>query len=235
MKLRNGASMIELVIAIVIIGIAMMTLPMMLTRVQSNNEFAMQQEAILMARTQLGDILTYPWDEKSTDSSLNVGVLDTQGDSHFNRNPDNNSTRRIGHVKADKRRKFFTNEVNASVANTFGQPDGGAIFPDDIDDFDTNTSVKVLTNSTDTNATLGYKVSDSNMTISIKYLDDTTTYNTTNGIATIDINTSAATPIGTTNIKMIEVSLKNSLLDGNMTLRAFSSNIGANQLLRRTF
>ena len=231
MHLRKASSMIELVIAIVVMGIAMMTLPMMLTRVQSNNEFAMQQEAILMARTELGDILTYPWDEKSEDSSLNVGVLDTtNGDGNFTRKPDNNSTRRIGHVKADKRRKFFTNEVNASAASTFGIADSSESIPDDIDDF-ANNDIN-LTDASDVNATLGYKVSDSNMSISVKYLDDSTSYSS--GIATFSINTSA-TQSGTTNLKLIEVSLTNSLLDGNITLRAFSANIGANQLLRRTF
>jgi len=224
MKLRNGSSMIELVIAIVVMGIAMMTLPLMLTRVQSNNEFAMQQEAILMARTELGDILTYPWDENSTDSSFNVGILDTNGDSHFNRSPDNNSTRRIGHVKADKRRKFFATPTPATPS-PLGQE--GSDY-NDLDDFITGN--KVLIDSTDTNTTLGYKVSDSNMTISVNYISDNTNYPFT----TFDFNTTVAGT--TTNIKMITVTLKNTLLnDGNITLRAFSANIGANQLLRRTF
>ena len=209
--------MIELVIAIVVMGIAMMTLPMMLTTVQNNNAFAMQQEAILMARTQLGDILTYPWDENSEDSSFNVAILDTSGDTDFNR------TNRIGLVNEDKRRKFFTTSTTATIIGA----DAGDIIPDDIDDF--NTNIKNLTNSADTNVTIGYKISDSNMTISVNYVLDTTNY----PLTTFDFNT---TSVGTTtNIKMIEVALKNSLLDNNITLRAFSSNIGAGQLLRRTF
>jgi len=218
MKLRNGSSMIELVIAIVVMGIAMMTLPIMLTRVQENNNFAMQQEAILMARTQLGNILTYPWDENSEDNSFNIGILDTNGDTDFNR------TNRIGLVKQDKRRKFFTLPTQASTA--FGDTADGDTIIDDIDDFD--TTQKVLQSSVDTNTSLGYKLSDSNMTISVNYVSDNTNY----PLTTFDFNT---TIIGTTtNIKMIEVSLENLLLDGNITLRAFSSNIGANQLLRRT-
>ena len=232
MHLRKASSMLELVIAIVVMGIAMMTLPMMLTRVQSNNEFAMQQEAVLMARTELGDILTYPWDGNSTDSSLNVGVLDTtSGDSDFNRSTD--SIRRKGHVKADKRRKFFATPTYATLKSNFGTTGT----PGDIDDFDTSTDINLTTthDANETNATLGYKVSDSNMSVSVKYLSDITTYDTTNGIVTFDINTSATPPTGTTNLKLIEVSLTNSLLDGSITLRAFSANIGANQLLRRTF
>jgi len=219
MYFRKASSMIELVIAIVIMGIAMMTLPMMLTRVQNNNEFAMQQEAILIARTQLGDILTYPWDEYSEDASYNVGILDTNGSTDYNR------TNRIGLVHANKRRKFFSNETNAS--SSLGQDSGDY---DDIDDFITAT-VKNSVNdeSGDANATLGYKLSkESNITISAKYIDDS---NTT---AVFDFNASS-TPASTTNIKMITVSIKNTQIDGNITLRAFSSNIGANQLLRRTW
>jgi len=228
---RKASSMLELVVAIVVMGIAMMTLPMMLTQVQSNNEFAMQQEAILMARTELGDILTYPWDENTTDSSLNVGVLDTQGDSNFNRYPDSNSVRRKGHVKADKRRKFFAAYTPAT--SSLGKE--GSDY-NDLDDFITLNNHDInLTDANDTNATLGYKLSDSNMTISVKYLNDSTTYDIINGIAKFDINTSAPTPTGATNLKLIEVSLVNSLFDSNITLRAFSANIGANQLLRKTF
>lgn len=225
--MRKAASMIELVIAIVVMGIAMMTLPMMLTTVQSNNTFAMQQEAILIARTQMGDIITYPWDEYSTNSNSDFAVLDTNSSdltsSIYKRSPDQNSTRRVGHVKGNKRRKFFSTKVYASYP--LGQE--GTEY-DDIDDF--NDENKGLSNdANDTNATIGYKVyKDLNMTISVKYISDI------NSTVIFDFNQTSA-PIGTTNIKMIQVSLTNSQLDGNISLRAFSCNIGANQLLRRTF
>lgn len=205
-------------------GIAMMTLPLMLSRVQSNNNFAMQQEAILMARTQIGDIVTYRWDEHSMDSNLAFAVLDTNS-NYYKRYPNDSSVRRIGHVKGNKRRKFFNSERNASLTNTFGTADNGESIPDDIDDF--NDKDKNLTGTT--NASFGYKFSDANTTmkISVKYVDDSNT-------SPFDFNQSS-TPAGTTNIKMITVDLNNSQLDGNLTLRAFSCNIGANRLLRKDF
>ncbi len=219
--MRKAASMLELVIAIVVMGIAMMTLPLMLSRVQSNNNFAMQQEAILMARTQVGDIVTYRWDENSSYNSK-IGVLDTNS-AYFTRV--GSSTRRIGHVKGNKRRKFFNSERNASLPNTFGTADNGESIPDDIDDF--NNKDKNLTGTT--NASFDYKFSDANTTmkITVQYIDD----NNTSPV--FDFNTSALST--TTNIKMITVTLNNSQLDGNLTLRAFSCNIGANQLLRKDF
>ncbi len=209
-------SMIELVVSIVVIGIAMMTLPLMLTTIEENNSFAVQQEAILMARTHIGDIVTYSWDENSTNSSFDVAVLDTDS-SYYKR--EENTTRRVGHVKADKRRKFFTHETSSTA---IGQE--GSAF-NDIDDFDDKNGTFQGT----INSIFGYKISEDDMTISasVRYVLDTNT-------TPFDFNISSR-PIGTTNIKMIEVSLKDTLLEGNITLRAFSSNIGANQLLRRKF
>ena len=104
--MRKASSMIELVIAIVVMGIAVMTLPMMLERTQANNAFAMQQEAILAAKTQIGDIITFPWDENSLSTTSNVvAVLDTDSVGNYQREV--NTTRRVGHVAQDKRRKFF--------------------------------------------------------------------------------------------------------------------------------
>jgi type II secretory pathway pseudopilin PulG len=219
--------MIELVVAIIVMGIAMMTLPMMLTTVQNNNAFAMQQEAILMARTQLGDIMTYPWDENSIKNGISIVLDTTNGDSNLSRFPDSNSTRRIGHIKGDKRRKFYTTLQSAS---TVLGSDAGDI--DDIDDFD--TSIKSLENSTDTNATIGYKLSDSNMSIEVKYVSDDTNY-TKQAIDFTFPTTSSVAAGQSTNVKMVTLTLKNSQLDNNITFRTYSSNIGANQLLRKDF
>lgn len=174
-----------------------------------------------MARTQVGDIVTYRWDENSSYNSK-IGVLDTNS-AYFTRV--GSSTRRIGHVKGNKRRKFFNSERNASLPNTFGTADNGESIPDDIDDF--NNKDKNLTGTT--NASFDYKFSDANTTmkITVQYIDD----NNTSPV--FDFNTSALST--TTNIKMITVTLNNSQLDGNLTLRAFSCNIGANQLLRKDF
>ena len=180
-----------------------------------------------MARTQVGDIITYRWDENSTLNSK-IGVLDTNssdlGSSAYRRNPDQNSTRRIGHVKGNKRRKFFSAKTYAS--STLGQE--GTNY-DDIDDFITTQDINLSYGVHDANATIGYKLHDSNMSISVKYISDINTS------SVFDFN-QLSNPIGTTNIKMITVTLKNSQLrDGNLTLRAFSCNIGANQLLRKDF
>ncbi|MFK5881816.1 MAG: type II secretion system protein [Sulfurospirillum sp.] len=220
--MRKAVSMLELVIAIVVMGIAMMTLPTMLTTIQNNNIFSLRQEAILAARTQLGDELTYLWDENSIDSSSQVvAVLDTNS-SYFKRNP-TNGTRRIGHIKGNKRRKFFTSPTYATSPANLGK-DGSETTPNDIDDFSSSTPITIQHIAN----TLDYRY-DLNMTTAVSYVDD----NFTQGI-TFDFSTNPISPAKSTSIKMTTLTITNDN-DFNMILRAYSCNIGANQLLRRDF
>lgn len=214
--MSKASSMIELVIAIVVMGIAIMTLPLMLTRTQNNNAFAIQQEAILASRTQIGDILTYPWDENSKN---NTYVLDTNS-TYFKR--ETNSTRRKGHVKGYKRRKLSSTPTYASSVLGIEVP---GVY-DDIDDFNSGAIRKVIETNGTAIAGLDYKF-DFNMSTNVVYVKD----NYVNGTI-FELNATAL--IGqTSNIKMIELQAKGG--DINLKLRAYSTNIGENELLRRTW
>jgi len=218
---KNGASMIELVIAIVVMGIAVMTLPLMLTTTQNNNTFALQQETILAARTQLGDMLTYPWDEHTVGANHAIGVLDTNSTS-YKRFPDNNSTRRVGHIKGSRRRKFFTSLTYTTATASLGK-DGIEPIPNDIDDFNTATptTIHLVQNA----GVLDYRF-DFNMTTTVRYINDTA--NPSN-FTFLDANIT-----NTSNIKMITLKLQGKDIN-TLTFRAYSCNIGANELLRRNF
>lgn len=211
--MKKAASLIELVVAIVIMGIAVMTLPMMLTQTQKNNEFALQQEVLLAARTKIGDILTYKWDENSLVNDRVAVLQVTNGDSEFD--PDD-ETRRIGHIHAYKRRKFSF-ENNASTVFADGNLS-------DIDDFNGESVGLTLTK-----ANLDYRYTNLNMTTSVAYIADTANYADTNLSFTFETNSS--TP--STNIKMI--TLQTAIIDTTFTLRAYSANIGESELLRRSY
>lgn len=213
--MRKAASMIELVVAIVVMSIAVMTLPMMLEQTQKNNEFTLQQEILLAARTKLGDTLTYRWDENSLNNDRIV-VLQTNGDNELN--PILGTTRRVGHVKADKRRKFnFDN--NATTPPLV--PDANI---DDLDDFN-GDSVTL----TGTAADLDYRFTSFEMNTTVVYISDDADYNSTN--LTFDLNTTGIA--NSSNIKMLTLitGRENSLF----TLRAYSSNIGESEFLRRPY
>lgn len=217
-NLRKASSMIELVIAIVVMGIALMTLPLMLERTQASNAFTTQQEAIHAAKTQLGDITTYPWDERAMLNNV-VAVLDTDS-PNFRRVA--GTTRRVGHIAQNNRRKLFNSERNAS--------DVGILLPNniiDIGDFHSqNTKLEEL-NSTNIEfaGVLDYRY-DFNMTTNIKYILDTPS-NTF-----VFRNTGSDT--NTTNIKMIEVTLQGNNID-KFTFRSYSSNIGESLLAERDY
>ena len=206
--LRKASSMIELVIAIVVMGIAVMTLPLMLERTQANNAFVMQQEAILAAKTQLGDIITYPWDDNSLQGNV-VAVLDTEGNNDYKREA--GTIRRKGHVKQDKRRKFFDaviipgNNAEISISDFIGTSqlsptsDIGGVEETSLD----------YRFTIDLNTTVSY-VSDATFAFPI------------------------ITQVATSNIKMIEVEASGDEMS-TFTLRAYSANIGESQLLRRDY
>ena len=58
MRHRSAMSMIELVVAIVVMGIAVASLPLILLQTQRSTALAMQQEVILATTTRLAFILS---------------------------------------------------------------------------------------------------------------------------------------------------------------------------------
>jgi type II secretory pathway pseudopilin PulG len=210
--------MIELVIAIVVMGIAVMTLPLMLERTQENNAFAMQQEAILAARTELGDVLTFPWDENSIQNDV-VGVLDVHAnaDNELDRNT---TQRRVGHVLQDRRRKFFSANTQATTPLNLGN-DGNL---NDIDDF-------IGVNNYNLSGNLDYRF-DFDMNTSVVYINDAANYAAQDmAIFTFDRNASNTS----TNIKLVSVILDINATDTSFRLDAYSTNIGGSSLLRRAY
>lgn len=215
--MRSAMSMLELVFAIVIMGIAVMSLPLILTQVQTNNAFAMQQEAILAAKTKIGDILTYEWDENSYNPAASRSfVLDTaNGDIELNAIA--GTPRRVGHIDVDYRRKLFPVTRFASPIGA----DSGDL--DDIDDFSGQATTIAAT--IETAGTLDYVFTALTLTPTITYTSDTATYSNSTLAFTFDpVNANAIT-----NIKTISVQVTGA--SQTITLRAFSCNIGESTLL----
>lgn len=65
-KFKNGIAMIELIFAIVIIGVTLMSAPMLINQSINSSNIAMQQEAITATASHNGMILTKYWDEAGT-------------------------------------------------------------------------------------------------------------------------------------------------------------------------
>ena len=228
--MRKAASMLELVIAIVVMGIAVMSLPLILTQSQNANAVALQQEVILATKTKLGYILSYEWDANSYDANASVSrVLDTNSSiTSANAAFDANSTtHRTGHVIADNRRRLRDNMARPTIA---GSANWGNVALADIDDFDGKSE-----NTTVVAADMDY-LFNLELNSTVKYISDApsagSTYNSQDMNFSFDAGTN---PANQTNIKMITVRTTDTSHNVNVVLRAFASNIGESTFAKRAW
>ena len=238
-KLRPAIAMIELIFAIAIMGIVLMTAPMLIQTATSGAYVAIQQESISEAASRINMILGYSWDENNTDESYPSTILTvTSGAADLNYST--LTLQRKGTPSISYR--SFSDENGSTHAATptakfgFGV-DPGETIPDDIDDFDNN--ITHLRDISGGHAIVDYieKETDIDITTTVSYSTD----NVAGGYQkrNITYNPFTAIGIGTSNIKTIEVTLKSATsvneLQKTITLRAFSSNIGSYVLETRNF
>ncbi len=224
---RSGFSLIELVFAIVIIAISLMSVPLMLGQGAKSNQYALLQESILAARTKMGNILSFKWDNNASDTTMSiVRVVDVQGgDSQLDRNT---TFRRIGHIHEDTRRRMTDVEINA----TLGQEVVDEF--DDIDDFDGLSTVVAPVGVAGVKGKYDYLDQDMNLSTTVRFISDDANYSQQN--FTFDFNVSTATNAvaNSTNIKMVELNTTSvNRPDEYFVFRVFSTNIGQSKLLER--
>lgn len=225
---RNGFSLVELVLSIVVIAIALMTVPLMLNQSSKSNQYALMQESILAARTKMGNVLSFKWDQNASDLNGSVvRVVDvTDGAAALNRITYSDQNRRKGHVKEDRRRRMIDNETNASLGLE------GTDF-DDIDDFHNESSI-VAPAGGGVEGKFDYLDDDLNLTVMVKYISDDINYSKQN--LNFDFNVSSAPNFDathSTNIKMIELNASSTNNDVPFLFRTFSCNIGQSKLYER--
>jgi hypothetical protein len=235
--MRKGISLIELVLAIVVIAISVMTVPMMLQQGTKSDTFSMMQEAILAARTKMGNILSYQWDDHSRESNNTNGrlrALDVaNGDPALDRNGTYYPERRIGHVYGDLRRKMKP----AGAANLFPKPGADANITD-INDFDNLSSVITWSGVSTASDRYDYLDKDLNLTTKVYFVSDKlvtgSDYNDTTLTFVFDpsVKTSITHATYSTNIKMVELNVTSKSYP-TFLFRTFSCNLGETNLLEK--
>ncbi len=236
-NIRKGIAMLELVFAIVIMGIVMMSAPMLVSQANKSSLVGIQQEAIAAGATDIALILTRHWDENDTNESLESPILATDSPDTFL--SEVNMTNiplgiRVG-MPILSTRSFVTpigSRLNASVIS----PDTNATEFDDIDDYDGNT--RQLRNDAPTTTSQGDYI-DRNLTFttSVSYIVDIPTTGGYNQQTLSFDNPFNNTTPTTSNIKMISVRISTSNtaseLQKNIVLNAFSCNIGTYSIAER--
>jgi len=240
-KHRKGIAMIELIFALMIMGIVLMSAPMLIQQSIRSENVALQQEAIAAAASQASIVLSMHWDENNSNIAIGESpILDT------NRAPfDFNTTNPpLGLVGVSGRNSLNSGvTISPTLPANFGRDETADIDTnesdytdfDDVDDYNNSSFGLLVFNNEQTTADIGDYI-DANITMSttINYTEDRVNTGDTTNLhgTTIALNGNInSTPIGViTNIKFIHVNLTSNSgideLEKNITLEAFSCNIG---------
>lgn len=232
---RPAIAMIELIFAIVVMGIVMMSAPQLLSTASQSGYVAIQQEGINEAATQINMILDFPWDENDTNISHTTLLFVSNGDPELN---GTNTTpfNRAG-TPANSYRVYVTDggiSDGLFNASTIGLDVNDNNISDDIDDFNNSTVNLTLDGPNAGESDYIEKGDNVNITRTVDYVNDNASYNSLlGGNLNFDFNTSAVL-LPSTNIKRIQVTLTSASgvdeLAKNITLHAFSCNIGTYKL-----
>ena len=234
---RRAVAMIELIFAIVVIGIALLAVPNLITASTNSSYVALQQESINEAATKLNSILSYHWDEADTDPKFldPILIVTDSGSSDLNEDNTTNKGRRKGTPKESYRSFIRADGVELNASTTLGMDSNDAGAKDDMDDFNGESVSFVQVQAT----TKDYIDQNISISTNVKYINDTNPVTSFDSKGISYNPNFAATVTGTKNVKAIDVTLTSTSgvqeLQKTIVLHAFGCNIGAAELVERKF
>jgi len=227
--LRPAIAMIELIFSIVIMGIVMMSAPMLISTSSKSTFVSLQQEGINEAASRVNLIMGYDWDENNVLDDYVPTILHTTSDTS-DLQAVGTTQRRIGIPMSSQRSYIDLNNTDYNASINLGSDSNDE---DDIDDF-TDTGVVPIEA-----AAIDYveKQGDIDISTSITYGADSVTGGYSQ--STITFTPFSPTTSTSSNIKNITVVLTNTNgvtdLAKNIKLSAFSCNIGGYTFEEREF
>jgi type II secretory pathway pseudopilin PulG len=236
MVAKRGIAMIELIFALVIIGIVLMSAPMLIQQSIKSSNVALQQEAISAAASQVSIVLSMNWDENNSNLPAGVSpILETNRSSFSFTTAPLGVTAPSGLVDVASRnsKDINTTLIPTPIANFGKNKDANeTVYTDfdDVDDYHDTSFGLMVFNNEDVSADVGEYVDvDLNLSTKINYADDTVALQSNiqdNNIT--DINNISAGVV--TNIKFIQLHLTSNNeaeeLNKSIIMNAFSCNIG---------
>jgi len=211
-KTKKAIAMIELIFALVIMGIVLMSAPMLINQSIRSSNVALQQEAIVATASQTDIILSMHWDEANANVPAGESPILETNRPNFTFPPAGldgifGRTTQDGSVTLTP--STIGTDVNETVYTDY----------DDVDDYHQSSFGLMLYNAENTTVSAGeYADTDINISTTVQYTQET----------------ALSTPIAAgdvSNIKFITVNLTNNRkdipeLEKNITMKAFSCNIG---------
>lgn len=228
LKNRKAIAMIELIFALVVMGIAMLAIPIITSQSTKGSESAMMQESISQVAANMNVVLAKYWDDANTNSGNEKVILKTDS---------TNFDTRAGLISANKRINYdqplSVVPVDASnvVTNSAVQDPEGS---DDMSDFNGKKITLSVYDEAQKNKSYegDYIDKDISLTTTVTFAPDNVTLIGDTLIYNFDPKVSPTTiPAGSSNIKRVNVLLETTnanLKDiKKIQLNGFSCNIGA--------
>jgi prepilin-type N-terminal cleavage/methylation domain-containing protein len=229
---RSAFTLIELIFAIIIIAIVVVSMPLMMKTNEEAIEANIAQEAIFASSAKMMQVLSYPWDANATDSTnpnTYGKVVDVTGvTSEYNRSNENgdyntSSSYRVGHILQDNHRRFHdatlatTHQINAitSTQNPTALNNANQ----------SSVALEIAGVAATKGSSTGYK-NAYKMDVDVSFIPDTPS--STFNFASEGSSTKS-------NMKLIKVTIKNSDDKILTVLRSYSANIGEFDFAKRRF
>ena len=238
---KKAIAMIELIFALVIMGIVLLSAPSLIHQSTQSSNVALQQESISALATHTGIVMSKHWDEADTNCteapilaiSSNSSELNISNRGPAPRDPINENTRAGMRNVVGRNTALTTGEiVYATDSTTFGSvADGDDLTKtfDDIDDYHNHTT-KLTIGAIST--TGDYIDKDITITTEVTYAKDLPLGGLNSSTITLD-NFAKNKTSTQKHIKLVSVRLTSesniSELDKNISMSAFSCNIGTYQ------
>jgi prepilin-type N-terminal cleavage/methylation domain-containing protein len=118
--MKKAFTLIELIITIVIIGIAAVTIPMMMGAANKLQEDTVNQDIFFKSTAVMNDILSRAWDDdtKAEDDEKGLNLIFVAKNGGRDTNLDKKKGRyRYGSLQNDNYRYFYRNDLNATAIN----------------------------------------------------------------------------------------------------------------------
>jgi len=207
---RAAFTLIELIFAIVIIAISVISLPMMSQTVSEGIDANIVQEAIFASATELNEAVTAHWDENSIEASMpdsSARVIETVINMCVNDANLSTFRQMSGHINQPLHRRCL--DANTTVTTPSNASVTAVDSLDDMEHGDRNITIG-------TPGSEGYKE----------------TYQSN---VSVDINATFGPAVNSQNIKSIVSTVKDQ--DGNTiaVLRTYSANIGEVDYYKRNY
>jgi len=240
---RRAIAMIELIFAIVIMGITLMSAPMLISTSAQSTYTSLQQESIAAAAVQINTIMSTEWDSNDANTTTGSPVLQTGSATIVNCIVDSY----LPGVTAATGRYCNKTGFPVLAASAIGTEGTEGTYYDDVDDYNARAYTVSVYNAEAYTTTQGDYI-DKNITVTstVAYGSDQPRKNdNTPSIGGYDQQIRFSNPFrtfaaGTSNIKLISVVLTSTnaaseLSSKNIRLSAFMCNIGAPAQLNKFY